>query len=163
MRIRIQCKSCGLPFKTRLNLGVSSVDCDNCQHTIAVDKKGWSDNPPAVEICPICGCRHLYRQRDFNRGLGCLLVLIGAILVPWTFGLSLVVLSLVDLALYYRLREAVVCYRCDTVYRDARPGPRQKEFDLLKHDVLKYGKSWDKPADLTIEDLPTGDVGDDSR
>jgi len=89
--------------------------------------------------------------------------LIGAILVPWTFGLSLVVLSLVDLALYYRLREAVVCYRCDTVYRDARPGPRQKEFDLLKHDVLKYGKSWDKPADLTIEDLPTGDVGDDSR
>lgn len=163
MRIRIQCKSCGLPFKTRLNPGVSSVDCDNCQHTIAVDKKGWSDNPPAVEICPICGCRHLYRQRDFNRGLGCLLVLIGAILVPWTFGLSLVVLSLVDLALYYRLREAVVCYRCDTVYRDARPGPRQKEFDLLKHDVLKYGKSWDKPADLTIEDLPTGDVGDDSR
>ena len=163
MRIRIQCKSCGLPFKTRLNPAVSSVDCDNCQHTIAVDKKGWSDNPPAVEICPICGCRHLYRQRDFNRGLGCLLVLIGAILVPWTFGLSLVVLSLVDLALYYRLREAVVCYRCDTVYRDARPGPRQKEFDLLKHDVLKYGKSWDKPADLTIEDLPTGDVGDDSR
>ena len=49
----------------------------------------------------------------------------------------------VDLALYYRLSEAVVCYRCDTVYRDARPGPRQKAFDLLKHDVLKYGKSWE--------------------
>lgn len=163
MRIRIQCKSCGLPFKTRVTPGVSTVDCDNCQHTIAVEQEGWSDNPPAVEVCPICGCRHLYRQRDFNRGLGCLLVLVGAILVPWTYGLSLVVLSLVDLALYYRLREAVVCYRCDTVYRDARPGPRQKEFDLLKHDVLKYGKSWDTPADLTIDDLPTGDVEDDSR
>jgi hypothetical protein len=21
-------------------------------------------------------------------------------------------------------------------------GPRQTDFDLLKHDVLKYGKSW---------------------
>jgi hypothetical protein len=69
-------------------------------------------------------------------------VAIGAALVPWTYGLSLIVLSLVDVVLYYRLSEAVVCYRCDTVYRDARPGERQKPFDLLKHDVLKYGKSW---------------------
>ena len=36
----------------------------------------------------------------------------------------------------------MVCYRCDTVYRDAVPLERQGEFDLLKHDVLKYGKSW---------------------
>jgi hypothetical protein len=56
--------------------------------------------------------------------------------------LSLIALSLLDLWLYYRLEEAVVCYRCDTVFRDARPQARQSEFDLLKHDVLKYGKSW---------------------
>lgn len=68
--------------------------------------------------------------------------MVGAILVPWTYGLSLVVLSLVDLVLYYLLPLSVVCYRCDTVYRDARPGKRQGEFNLLKHDVLKYGKSW---------------------
>jgi hypothetical protein len=57
----------------------------------------------------------------------------------------------------------VVCYRCDTVYRDARPEPRQKEFDLLKHDVLKYGKSWDTPAGLEIEESPTDDAEGDSR
>ena len=74
-----------------------------------------------------------------------------------------VVLALVDLVFYYRLREAVVCYRCDTVYRDARPGPRHKEFDLLKHDVLKYGKSWDRPADLEDEALPTDGAEDGSR
>ncbi len=163
MRIRIQCKSCGLPFRTRLRPDTSQVECDNCQQAIPIAAEGWSDDPPAVEICPICGCRHLYRQRDFNRGLGCLLVLVGAVLVPWTYGLSLVVLSLVDLALYYRLQEAVVCYRCDTVFRDARPGPRQKDFDLLKHDVLKYGKSWDKPADLTDEEWPTDAAEDGSR
>ena len=70
-------------------------------------------------------------------------MLIGAILVPWTYGLSLILLSGLDLLLYYRLPLAVVCYRCDTVYRDARPTPRQGEFDLLKHDVVKYGKTWE--------------------
>lgn len=117
-----------------------------------LDLSGWSRaEPQRVDRCPVCGCRHLYRQRDFNRGLGCLLVAVGAVLVPWTYGLSLVVLSLVDLALYYRLSEVVVCYRCDTVYRDARPSARQSPFELLKHDVLKYGKSWQ-----------TVDVGDEA-
>ena len=62
--------------------------------------------------------------------------------VPWTYGLSLISLSLVDLWLYWRLPESVVCYKCDTVFRDARPQGRQGEFDLLKHDIVKYGKSW---------------------
>jgi hypothetical protein len=69
-------------------------------------------------------------------------VLLGAALVPWTFGLSLLACGLIDLWLFRRLRLAVVCYRCDTVYRDAVPLPRQGDFDLLKHDVLKYGKTW---------------------
>jgi hypothetical protein len=107
--------------------------------------EGWTE--PAVEVCPLCGCRHLYRQRDFNRALGCLLVVAGAALVPWTFGLSLPVFGLVDLWLYRRLRDAVVCYRCDTVFRDAVPGPRQGDFDLLRHDVLKYGKTGSEQAE----------------
>jgi transcription elongation factor Elf1 len=163
MRLRIQCKSCGLPFKEKLQPGATQIRCPNCGQTLPVLADVWTDDPPAVEACPVCGCRHLYRQRDFNRALGCALVLVGAALVPWTYGLSLVILSLIDLALYFRLRQTVVCYRCDTVYRDAEPGPRQKEFDLLKHDVLKYGKSWDRPADLEAEDSPTDGAAGDSR
>ncbi|MDH3746280.1 MAG: hypothetical protein OES47_14370 [Acidobacteriota bacterium] len=98
--------------------------------------------PLGVTRCGVCGCEHLYRQRDFNRAWGCALVALGAALVPWTFGLSLLLLALVDLIFYLRLPESVVCYKCDTVYRDARPRPRQVEFDLLKHDVIKYGKAW---------------------
>jgi hypothetical protein len=125
---------------------------------LGLDLEGWSvSDARHIERCLLCDCRHLYRQRDFNRALGCLLVAVGAVLVPWTYGLSLVVLAAVDLVLFYRLSESVVCYRCDTVYRDATPGPRQNDFDLLKHDVLKYGKSWAEP-----EGLNDG-AGDDSR
>ena len=62
--------------------------------------------------------------------------------MPWTFGLSLVVLSGVDFVMYKRLKESVVCYKCGTVFIDAEPTERQGDFDLLKHDVLKYGKTW---------------------
>ena len=145
MRIRTQCRDCGLPFNDTLVAG-GECACPKCGTARAVAADGWNERE--VRTCPICGCTHLYRQRDFNRGLGCLLVAIGAVLVPWTFGLSLIVLSLVDWWLYRRLREAVVCYRCDTVYRDARPGEGQGEFDLLKHDVLKYGKSWQEVEEI---------------
>ncbi|MDX1642754.1 MAG: hypothetical protein R3244_00205 [Thermoanaerobaculia bacterium] len=144
MRLRTQCRSCGLPYPARLEPDSTELTCPNCQKAIAVASEGWETEPvPRVERCPLCGSKHLYRQRDFNRALGCLLVAIGAALVPWTYGLSLIVLSAVDFWLYRRLRTSVVCYRCDTVYRDAEPLERQGEFDLLKHDVLKYGKSWE--------------------
>lgn len=143
MRIRTQCRDCGLPYRDTITRPPRPLACPGCGAVRQVDAEGWSDAPDSlVERCPLCGCKHLYRQRDFNRALGCLLVVIGAALVPWTYGLSLIVLSAVDFWLYRRLRPAVVCYRCDTVFRDARPTPRQGEFDLLKHDVLKYGKTW---------------------
>lgn len=148
MRIRTQCKACGMPFKSRLERQQKELPCPSCSEIVEIDIDGWSpEDETSIDRCVICDCRHLYRQRDFNRALGCSLVAVGAALVPWTFGLSLVLLSLVDLILYYRLPESVVCYRCDTVYRDARPMQRQNEFDLLKHDVLKYGKSWQELED----------------
>ena len=144
MRVRTQCRNCGLPFRATLAPEMPALVCPGCGSARAVARDGWTAGPDArVEVCPLCGCRHLYRQRDFNRALGCALVAVGAALVPWTFGLSLPVFGLVDLWLWRRLKDAVVCYRCDTVYRDARPGPRQGDFDLLNHDVLNYGKTWE--------------------
>ena len=144
MKIRTQCRDCGLPYSAVLEQPPEPLECPNCSQRRAVGSEGWTDKPnAAVERCPVCDCKHLYRQRDFNRALGCLLVAIGAALVPWTYGLSLIVLSALDFWFYRRLQMSVVCYRCDTVYRDARPAQRQGEFDLLKHDVLKYGKSWE--------------------
>ena len=154
MRVRTQCRDCGLPFTARIEPG-DELACPQCGAARRVSAEGWSDEPPRqVGRCPLCSCDHLYKQRDFNRGLGCLLVLIGAVLVPWTYGLSLIVLSLLDVWLYRRLSDTVVCYRCDTVYRDARPGKGQGEFDLLKHDVLKYGKSWGDVEGVSPSDSP---------
>ncbi len=143
MRIRTQCRECGLPFSETLTRASTELPCPGCGDVRSLDLEPWSESDPrTIRSCLVCDCRHLYRQRDVNRALGCLLVAIGAVLVPWTYGLSLVVLAGVDLVYYLRLKEKVVCYRCDTVYRDAEPTEGQREFDLLQHDVLKYGKTW---------------------
>jgi len=132
-----------MPFGTEIDRESRELPCPNCEHTRQIDPSAWSeDTPKHVERCVVCECKHLYKQKDINRTLGCAIIAVGIVFVPWTFGLSLVALSLVDLVLYWRLPLNVVCYKCDTAYRDARPGPRQNEFDLLKHDVLKYGKAW---------------------
>lgn len=154
MRIRTQCRGCGLPFSDVIRQPPEPLACPNCGHRREVAAEGWRDAPGGrVDVCPLCGSKHLYRQRDFNRAVGCLLVAIGAALVPFTYGLSLLVLAAVDFLLYRRLGVSPVCYRCDTVYRDARPGPRQRDFDLLRHDVLKYGKSWESadPAEASSD------------
>ena len=148
MRLRTQCRVCGFPFRAQIGSTDRELACPQCGAARPIAAEGWSDDGARrVEACPLCGCRHLYRQRDVHRAWGCALVALGAALVPWTYGLSLVGLGLLDLYLHRRLPDAVVCYRCDTVYRDAVPLDRQTEFDLLKHDVLKYGKSWDSESD----------------
>ncbi|MFQ5526006.1 MAG: hypothetical protein ACE5GX_07055 [Thermoanaerobaculia bacterium] len=160
MRIRTQCRECGLPFRAVIAPG-DELDCPNCEERVAIVAESWEGD--RVGACALCSCEHLYRQRDFNRGLGCLLVLLGAVLVPWTYGLSLVALAGVDLWMYRKLSDSVVCYRCDTVYRDAKPTSRQGEVDLLRHDVVKYGKTWQElPPDESSPAEPeqTGPVID---
>lgn len=50
--------------------------------------------------------------------MGCLIILIGALLVPFTYGLSLPALLLVDWLLYRRVAEVTVCYKCGVEFRD---------------------------------------------
>ena len=153
MRIRTQCRECGLPFKTTIAAG-EPLPCPNCGTARAVAGDGWSAEERRVDVCPLCDCKHLYRQRDVNRSLGCVLVAIGVVLAFWTYGLSLVVMSAIDFLVFRKLEDAVVCYRCDTVFRDATPSSRQGEFNLLKHDVLKYGKALplDAPEETPAEE-----------
>ena len=68
--------------------------------------------------CPACGCKHLYKKKDFNQTLGCLVIIIGAVFVPVTYGLSLFLLFLLDLILYSRIKDSVECYKCKIEYKN---------------------------------------------
>ena len=90
------------------------------------------------ESCPICQCKQFYRQKDFNQFLGCAVVLVGIILVPWTYGLSLPAVALLDWLLYRKVPFIVVCYRCASEFKGAGVPDGLKPF--MHHIGMKYDK-----------------------
>ena len=108
--------------------------------------------------CPSCDCTAFYRQKDFSHALGCLFLAMGFALVPWTYGLSLPALWLLDMALRRRVPDAAVCYRCRTVFRGANLPPHVEAFEhftAMKWEVRnRPDVRQARPADLSPEGSP---------
>ena len=91
-----------------------------------------------VDRCPACGGEQLYVQRDFNQRAGLAIVVVGAVLAPFTpFYSSLIAATLLDAALYLVLPEITVCYRCHAHFRGFTRNPKHQPFDL--HIAEQYG------------------------
>ena len=84
----------------------------------------------SLDRCRRCGFDRLYTQKDFNRTLGLAIVVAGGLLSVPTWGLSLLVATLVDLLLYHVLGDVTVCYACNTLHRGFPGNPAHGPFDL---------------------------------
>jgi hypothetical protein len=80
--------------------------------------------------CLRCGQDRLYTQKDFNRGLGLAVFAVAALLSVPTWGLSLVVATVLDLGLYHLLGDVTICYACNTQHRGFPANPAHGPFDL---------------------------------
>ena len=110
--------------------------CEHCGAATAVVA------PPAgaiVSRCAACGHDQLYFQKDFNRATGIALVVVGSIFVPWTWGLSLLGVTILDYIVWRLVKDVIVCYRCQAVHRGYPANPDLKPFDLVTHDRHVYG------------------------
>ena len=92
-----------------------------------------------IESCAACGHDQLYFQKDFNRSTGIALVVVGSIFVPWTYGLSLLGVTILDYIVWRLVKDVIVCYECQAVHRGYPPNPDIKPFDLVVHDRHVYG------------------------
>ena len=98
-----------------------------------------------LDRCPRCGYAYLYIRKDFNKPLGCAILVAGALLSPKTMGLSLAVCALIDAVLYKRLRSITVCYICGTEFPSVPINPTHKEFDLaLDEGYERIRDEWKK-------------------
>ena len=92
-----------------------------------------------VDVCPACLGAQLYVQRDFNQRAGLGIVIVGALLAPFTpYYSSLYVAAIVDTALYLVLPEITICYRCHAHFRGFVRNPKHEGFDL--HLAEQYEK-----------------------
>jgi hypothetical protein len=110
--------------------------CDRCEKATTVTAPAEG---AIVDRCAACGHEELYFQKDFNRTTGVALVVVGSIFVPWTYGLSLLAVTILDYVVWRMVKDVIVCYQCQAVHRGYPANPRLQPFDLATHDRHVYG------------------------
>jgi hypothetical protein len=126
--IAFRCPACG-------GEAIAGIDgrgrCPGCAAETPMTLSATLREDHVVDRCPACQGEQLYVQRDFNQKAGLAVVVVGALLAPFTpYYSSLVVAALVDAGLYIVLPEITVCYRCHAHFRRFRRNPRHEPFDL---------------------------------
>ncbi len=147
MEIDAHCPHC----KQRFQALVTSQEapCPHCQKSVVGFPTDRFQDSQGIDQCVVCGCADVYRHRDFNRALGIGLVVIGVVLAYFTYGISLLLVTVIDWWLYRRVGEVVSCYRCGGVYRDVPNIEETPLFNLSLHDYyrsLKAGEAVPRPS-----------------
>jgi hypothetical protein len=96
-----------------------------------------------LERCVACGEHRIYRQKDFNRRAGLVVVIAGMAIslavLPFSpmgaYGV-LFGMAIFDGILYWRLPEVAICYRCKAKHRGWSGDSRLEPFDLLTADLI---------------------------
>ncbi|HVS33675.1 MAG TPA: hypothetical protein VMS98_19730 [Thermoanaerobaculia bacterium] len=132
--VHFLCTKC----ETRLGrvAGEPSQSCERCGQPADVVAPAADS---IITACAACGHDQLYFQKDFNRTTGLALVAVGAVFVPWTYGLSLLGVTILDYIVWRMVKDVIVCYECQAVHRGYPPNPEIKPFDLVVHDRHVYG------------------------
>ncbi|MFN0151987.1 MAG: hypothetical protein ACKVU1_14905 [bacterium] len=136
MEVRYACAKCRAPAAVPIGRAVTEHRCAACgdvaplRFSESLLEKGVADR------CALCTSEHFYIQKDFDQRIGCLVVAIGAVFVPWTYGLSLGVCALIDWFLYMRLPNVAKCYICKATYVGGTMNAEHTGFDL--HMLEKY-------------------------
>jgi hypothetical protein len=134
--VHFLCEKC--EWRLARNAGDPPAVCENCAQPngVAAPAEGT-----AIQHCAACAHEQLYIQKDFNRTTGIALVVLGSIFVPWTYGLSLLGVTILDYVVWRMVKEVVVCYQCQAVHRGYPAGSEVKPFDLVVHDRHVYASA----------------------
>lgn len=91
-----------------------------------------------ITACRSCGAKDLYLQKDFPRPIAIAIVIAGVVTVPWTYGISLIAVAVIDFILYRMVPWMTVCYKCRAEYRRFRLNPAHKEFERHLDELYRY-------------------------
>jgi hypothetical protein len=138
MELTFACPSCGLVGQVAALEAVDRADCRRCGAGQPLHEEATVD--ARLEACPCCLTTDLYTQKDFPPSLGLLIVTaqFAVSTVFWYYEMPLATYSvlmasaLIDWALYPRVPDVTICYRCSCQVRGAGSNPdgRYQPFDL---------------------------------
>ena len=142
--IHFKCRGCETELEVSTD-GAESLVCSDCGQEGGLRLRGSTASGSTIDACAVCGHDNLYIQKDFNRALGLVIVVIGVSLSIYFFAyerpfaamMSLVGMAAVDAFIYLLVGEVAVCYACHAIYRGFERNPQHAPFNL---ELLeKYG------------------------
>jgi len=137
MEIQITCSNCGSGITVTPSQKATAAKCDVCEHITPLSFLEAHERSH-LEDCPVCQRKDFYQQKDFNRKVGVALFVVAACLVPWTYGLSLLALYLMDVFLFRKLSMIAVCYKCQTIFRKVSNIQNIAGYDHEMNDRIVY-------------------------
>lgn len=90
--------------------------------------------------CLVCGHPELFTHKDFPRTWGLAVVVVAAVLAPFTYYVSLAVAAVIDALLYRWAPSAVSCYSCRASHRGFYEQPIHPGFDREIEERLRWGE-----------------------
>ena len=144
MEVTVRCHQCDSALPVRPDDESAQIDCGRCGQAFLLSFSDAVRADREVDRCPVCQGGDFYLRKDFDPKLGVTIVVIGALISAgfYYFGLDLVAYgilaaaTLIDLAIYSRLSDLTVCYRCHAEFRGAYDRTAGA-FDLHTADVLE--------------------------
>ena len=131
---------CAACFKgTRFDSSAPPAEavCSKCGDRRAVSMTESIADRNVVDQCVLCGCGHLYIEKDFNGyvGFGIIVAAIVGSGILWARNIYLAVgvlgvAALIDLVFWVFSRERTVCYRCVATYRGSALNPAHERYEL---------------------------------
>src|SRR5579863_5003385 len=92
MNLLFRCPGCQNQVRTDLTQPLPQLTCPHCTWKRPLVPMEQRQDPPRV--CLVCGCRDLWRQKDFPQRIGVALVAIGALLSTIAYAMYMPILSL---------------------------------------------------------------------
>jgi hypothetical protein len=144
VQILAKCPACDAALPLVAPDAPVTIRCGRCGRDIPLTVTPAVRDDRGVDGCPVCQGGDFYVRKDFAPKVGLTIIIIGASISAIFYGFGrdlmayslLAVATLVDFAVYRRLKDITVCYRCHTEFRGAyqRTAPA---FDLHTADVLE--------------------------
>ena len=137
MEITTYCPKCQAAARFDPSSAPAEVVCPRCgdRRPLSVSESITAKN--LVDRCVLCGCGHLYVEKDFNGWLGGAIVLAAIVAsgIAWArnVAVSIAILAgaaLLDFAVWLVARERTRCYKCEAVYRRAALNPAHERYEL---------------------------------
>jgi hypothetical protein len=150
LTVSFACPACGASTEVDLTPATESPLCSRCKALTSLPGADELARTGAPEVCLVCGCSDLYRQKDFNRPLGLTLAAIGLLAGPFTHWISTIAAIGLDAGLYLVVPNVAVCYACESQVRGFDKAKAPPPFDIAIHDAYKFGKRFPPRREMAV-------------